>query len=785
LISIVVANIPKRLWKARAAVKAAMTNTAAQVLELLNQGSHTWRSRSMRVKIAKTIIDGATSLAAIANRWKWYTPSDDEEADEDDFDATRSSFALLQLSKKDAEKEDGESIADNLHLLTDGLPGDFTTMIEDVVSKLEEDNVEGAVASLKKRMLEHAVTLIEPTAKDMTSKLPPYIQGPMFSAITDILKEETSQLQRVDAYMTEGYDIGEGKEEAHDCPTMLLQNGIRLVGGVLPTMIQHLVRRLPRGNGLRDAKFPLRKQLTKLVNKVNSLIGGGKTSWKKKQFGGVVEAVILFAKHLARDMKKTKEKLRVVRKISPEILAMPKNLVHVFLDPVESLVAGDVEGAVQSMDHAITKYLIANFDDVLGEFCSKLPKFVATPLKIAVRTVVTKQATMMGMDDELGEAQTNGGYLSMASLLIGDTVTVLKATVPTFITELVADLPENLMGYKVPVQTALTNICNDIADILSEGASMWGEKGANEIALVILKHARFLSEAAGKEKKDSSRTKRSRTKGSSTVELGQEAPRPQPLQPEVMSVASSGPQLMPHRITVTDEQTGPGEVQLLGGLSLGESSEVDAPENSQDPEEAITPLLKEMPHEFRTMLQLAFTKILLKESANAAEELKKGISDYAETKADTTVSNMAQKLPTFMRNPAKRAIMSVVKKQVREYAGEGPGVDPPKVLLEAAVSLFRGVMPGVIKGMGEHLAFGQAKGIIPDVVKSTVMKILSTLQRGPWDNKAKSEIVETVISAANQLMRRIKVAMKANQNKRSRPRGTDEQDRLQAFMSEM
>jgi len=295
----------------------------------------------------------------------------------------------------------------------------------------------------------------------------------------------------------------------------------------------------------------------------------------------------------------------------------------------------------------------------------------------------------------------------------------------------------------------------------------------------IVKHARFLS--ASLKKETSPNEEKKAPKKEETTELGQAAPRRQPeMQQEVVSAAASGPQLMPHEVVVGDgmQET---DVQMLHGdrRELGESNEVsgDGDEFAEDPEVVITPLLKELPHEFRSMMQLAFSKILLKESANAAEELKKGISQYAEVKMGRTVQAMTDKLPVSIRSPYKRAIMMVVKKQARDFAGEGTNFDPAKVLLEATIGLFRSMLPPVVDRMGEKLALTMASDLLSGVVNKVIGDVFGVLQRG-FGKKEKAEIVKIVVAGANKLMSKIKKAMYEEKAQGKSPKGDEEQERF-------
>jgi hypothetical protein len=169
------------------------------------------------------------------------------------------------------------------------------------------------------------------------------------------------------------------------------------------------------------------------------------------------------------------------------------------------------------------------------------------------------------------------------------------------------------------------------------------------------------------------------------------------------------------------------------------------------------------------MMEMAFTKILLKEPEAAGEELKKGIAAYAQSKIGRTVKDMTNRLPPFMRGPAHRAIMLVVNKQAEEYAGEAGDFDASTVMLEGFTSLLRGVVPGVIKRLSEHLAFTPAKGVLGKALEKVVKKILGIMQRGPWDDDSKVEIVDTIIESARNLIDSIRSAMEQ----------ADEKQRLQ------
>lgn len=277
---------------------------------------------------------------------------------------------------------------------------------------------------------------------------------------------------------------------------------------------------------------------------------------------------------------------------------------------------------------------------------------------------------------------------------------------------------------------------------------MWGEKGANEVAMALVRHIQFLVKSVKK------------VAPAPPTDLGQ----PSPKRAEFVAPATGG-MLLPHGVTVAE-----GTPQLLGETDdeqeqLGESAAVEARDSPL--QTMMEPMLEELPQEFRKMMQMVFTKLLLKAPAKASEELKRGIAEYGETKVENTVKKMTDKMPVYMRGMSYRAIMSVVQKQFGEISGEGSGFDPTAVLSEATIELLRQLMPECIKRMGQNLAFGKARSVLTTGLQRASQNIIQTLQTGGWTPDSKTKIVDSLIKDSESLIKNIRDAMADDEESQS------------------
>jgi hypothetical protein len=640
-----------------------------------------------------------------------------------------------------------KNFSTRMHILVNGLPSDIMAMFTEVVRQLEADNVDGAKATMDKEMKAWATGRIEAVVERMTKYLPAYAQGPVQTAFTNILKAEAAQIAQQEEYMSdEGYEFGESNTPAFSLSNLLMENGIMLVGGSLPGVIENMVHHLPRS--LKHAKIPVRKALTTATKKIMNTISAGSSTWSTPNFGIIVEAVINAAKEIDDEAKIVKKKLKAFKEIKKAVYGMkPKAFVRMARDSLESLLADDLEGAVMTLDHQIIQYGVGNVYKVISEFAGRLPKFAAKPVEKAFSNIVKKQASLMGVtsDKELGEAMQTGGYVGITVLLIGEFIHVMKAVAPPLIQELLDQVPERLETAKVPVKAALTNMANDVLDTMGQGASMWGEKGANEVALAILRHVQFLVKSLKKVAPASETVVR--------AELGQPTPKRAPAE----FIPATGGMLLPHGVTVSE-----GTPQMLGETDdrheLGESAEIGTGDSPL--QTIMEPMLQELPSDFRKMMQMVFTKLLLKESAKASEELKKGIAEYGETKVENTVKAMTDKMPLFMRGMTNRAIMSVVKKQFAELSGEASGFNPTVALKDASIEFLRQLLPECIKRMGTNLAFGKAQGVLTKSLQRATKSIIQNLQTGGWSPDSRTKIVDIVIKSSKSLIADVTVSMR-------------------------
>jgi len=778
VISLFIDKVPKIYWKVKSRLKTILGDMSNKICALLGRGPVAW-NRFTGAKIVKVLVGGFASIKKNMAKFVDHEEVDDTPENESiEFLDTGAAGKIAATNTSSSSTETSaptpapttpapapkEKISKTIHHLTGGLPPELSGMLDDVIKSLEDDDTPSAEADLDKQIIEFGIAKIEDKVSKMTSKLPGYFQDAVFNSFTNVLKEEATQLDNEDAYLTNsGFEIGDSKDDFNP-GKMLLENGIVLIGGILPGLIEKMVEHLPRG--LRHKKVPVRQELTKAVRKIMAVIGSGEENWSEKGAGAVVEILIRTAKSLHAHIESVKEKLKVVKKIRSDIYAMPKEFVVIFRDAVESLVAGDAQGAVVIMDKQITNYGVKQISEIVHDFTSKLPKFASKPVEKAITTIMLKQASMMGVNQELGEAEKLGGFVGIATLLIGETVHLLKQLLPPLIISMTTNLPERLAGAGMQLRTALTNMCNDVLDVLSQGAEMWGEKGANDIAVLVVRHSKKMVAAAANIVAEPAASGTKGTEQTSTTakedpkvekgDLGQQTPDTKP-PVGVMSVTSSGPQLIPRGMLVKVPSNEESEVHEIG--ALGESADVQSALSKEDPEEVIAPLFKKLPHEFRTMMEMTLTKILIKEPAQAGEEMKKGISEYAQSKIGRTVKDMMSRLPRFMQGPAERALMSVINQQAKEFAGEAAGFDPTAVALGAVVELLRGVLPGAIKRMTHHLAFEKAQNVLRDALDDIVQKILQILQRGPWDTAAKVQIIDEIVGSAKSLLDNVKKAM--------------------------
>merc|ERR1712164_117981 len=95
--------------------------------------------------------------------------------------------------------------------------------------------------------------------------------------------------------------MGEGEDVGFDPAKLILGEGIKLVGGVVPPLIKKMTDKLP--GPLEPAKQPLNTCLTTMFNKIVKVLGQGPSKWNDEGKKECTEIVIGEGMKLAAELK--------------------------------------------------------------------------------------------------------------------------------------------------------------------------------------------------------------------------------------------------------------------------------------------------------------------------------------------------------------------------------------------------------------------------------------------------------------------------------------------------
>jgi hypothetical protein len=197
----------------------------------------------------------------------------------------------------------------------------------------------------------------------------------------------------------------------------------------------------------------------------------------------------------------------------------------------------------------------------------------------------------------------------------------------------------------------------------------------------------------------------------------------------------------------------------------------------------INPVIKKLPEEFRPMMNDAVDKLLdgLKKFPKVSidvkalkEVLKKGVMDYGVKKVESVVGIVTAQLPDFAKEPAKSAVMDLVKQQsaallskleadeLGEKQKDETGFDPGKLIIGEGVKAVKGMAPGMIEKMVAKLPgpLAPAKEPLKEAVTGMVEKIMDVLaEPSNWNEKGKEKIVNILMATGMDLGAKLKSAL--------------------------
>merc|ERR1712159_574352 len=103
-------------------------------------------------------------------------------------------------------------------------------MLKNVIDKVLVPDMKGALAALKKGVLTYGVKKVESVVSITTAQLPDFAKVPAKAAVMDIVKKQAAALTAT--------EMGEGEDVGFDPAKLILGEGIKLVGGVVPPLIK-------------------------------------------------------------------------------------------------------------------------------------------------------------------------------------------------------------------------------------------------------------------------------------------------------------------------------------------------------------------------------------------------------------------------------------------------------------------------------------------------------------------------------------------------------------------